>query len=110
MQAPATSYGFPQASSPQHSSESSEWRALLQFASPGSDLDSLASLMQHAFDWSVFLRRAKEHGVLPVVAVHVNDLDCALVPPEVFDQLRELRRAQTVFALQLTAELFRVRE
>src|SRR6266404_4185905 len=108
MQAPATTDGFPQASSPQYSSARSEWRALLQFASPGSDLDRLASLVQHAFDWTVFLQRAKEHGVLPLVAAQVNRLDHALVPPDVFDQLRELRRAHTVFALQLTAELFRL--
>jgi len=108
MQASVTTNGFPRSSSRQDSSEKTEWHALLLSASPRPHLDRLASLVQHPFSWFVFLQGAEEHRVVPLVAASVNQLDHVRIPPEVRDKLRELQRAQTLFALQLTAELFRL--
>jgi hypothetical protein len=110
MQASVTTNGFPRSLSRQDSSEKTEWRALLLCASPRPDLDRLAGIVQHPFNWPLFLLGAEEHRVVPLVAASVNQLDHALIPPEVRDKLRELQRAQTLFALQLTAELFRLLE
>jgi hypothetical protein len=54
------------------------------------------------------LQRAEDHGLTLLLAENVKNLDRSLVPPEMLVKLQELRRAQAVFALQLTAELFRV--
>ena len=108
MHAPATPQRLPQTSSRQGPSQQAEWLALLQCASPRADLDRLASLVQNPFSWPVFLQGAEEHRVIPLVGANVKDLDHALTPSQIRDELRELQRVQTLFALQLTAELFRL--
>lgn len=100
----------PQTSSMQNRGEPAEWLALLQCAAPRPNLDRLARLLQDPVSWPLFLQRSEEHGVVPLLAALIRNLDHELVPPEVPDKLRELQRAQTLFALQLTAELFRVLE
>ena len=106
MHAPATANGFPLSSSRLDSSDEREWLALLQWVSPHLNVDCLAGLVQDPFRWPVFLQHAGEHRVVSLVAARVMDLDQVLIPPEVRDKLRELQRAQTFIALQLTAELF----
>jgi hypothetical protein len=99
---------FPQTFSRQDPRQQAEWLALLQCASPRPELDRLDGLVRHPFSWPVFLQGAEEHCVLPLVAARVNHLDHALTPPEVRHKLLELQRAQALFALQLTAGLFRL--
>ena len=108
MHALATTQKLPQTPSSPDPRQQAEWLALLQCTSPRPDLDRLANVVRDPFSWPVFLRGAEEHCVLPLIAARVKDLDHALIPPEVHDKLRELQRTQTLFALQLTAELFRV--
>ena len=106
MRAPPTTQAVSQTSRRQGGSRRIEWLALLQCALPQSDLDPLPRLFQKPFNWQDFLRDAEEHCVLPLVATRLNHLDHALIPPEVRHRLLELQRAQTLFALQLTAALF----
>src|SRR5712671_5350649 len=108
MHALATTQKFPQTPSSPDPGQQAEWLALLQCTSPRPDLDRLADVVRDPFSWPVFLRGAEEHRVLPLVAARVKDLDHALIPPEVHVKLRELQRTQTLFALQLTAEIFRL--
>jgi Uncharacterised nucleotidyltransferase len=108
MHAPATPQRISQTSSRQDPSQHTEWLALLQCASPRADLDRLASLVQHPFSWPVFLQGAEEHRAVPPVGATVKHLDHALIPPQIRDKLGELQRIQTLLALQLTAELFRL--
>jgi Uncharacterised nucleotidyltransferase len=53
---------------------------------------------------------AEEHGVLGLVASRVRECGEAAVPPEISHELRERERAQVLFALRLTAEMFRLIE
>src|SRR5882757_1608922 len=108
MHSPATTQRFPQTPSSPGPGQQAVWLALLQCSSPRPDLDRVAHVVRDPFSWPVFLRRAEEHCVLPLVAAHVKHLDHALILPEVHIKLRELQRRQTLFALQLTAELFRL--
>jgi hypothetical protein len=91
-------------------SQRADWSALLQCAAPRLTLDRLAPLALDSDSWSLLLQDAEIHGVAPLLAAHVKNLDRGMVPPEVHDRLRELQRSHTLFALQLTAELFRVLE
>src|SRR5712672_1015154 len=108
MHALATTQQFPQTPWSPDPRQQAEWLVLLQCSSPRPDLDRLDDVVRGPFSWPVFLRGAEEHCVLPLVAARVKDLDHALIPPEVHVKLRELQRTQTLFALQLTAELFRL--
>ena len=110
MHAPSTTDEAPQLPSTQSLSTPAEWLVLLQCTTPRPSQDHLADLVQSPFNWPLLLQQAEEHRIVPIVTLRTQNLDHALVPAEVRDKLRELRRAQTVFTLQLTAELFRVLE
>jgi Uncharacterised nucleotidyltransferase len=92
----------------QNRGQPSEWPALLQCAAPHPNLDRLASLIQDSLNWPLLLQHAQQHCVVPLLEERVSDLNPAWVPPEVRDRLRELRRAQTLMTLSLTAELLRL--
>jgi len=66
--------------------------------------------LQDSVDWLVLLQDAESHGVMPLLAERVLNLDPVLVPPDIRDRLRESRRAYTACSLQMTAELFRLLE
>jgi hypothetical protein len=84
-----------------------EWAALLGCATPGASLDRFAGLLQNC-RWPHLLQLAEDHGLTPLLAERVKNLDHAVVPVEVRDKLRKLQRSRAIFALRLTAELFRV--
>jgi hypothetical protein len=110
MHAPLITEKLRQTPSTRNPRQLAEWRVLLECAAPRTSLDGLATLAQNLSTWSRVLPRAEEHGLVPLLAERVKNLDRALVPPEVRERLRELQRAQTLFDLQLTAELFCVLE
>ena len=89
-------------------SRSAEWRVLLECASPrvASDPGDLDSI--NTFDWPGLLQLAGQHGLIPLLAERVKNLDSSRIPPGIFVELCEERRSNAVFALQLAAELFRV--
>jgi Uncharacterised nucleotidyltransferase len=95
-------------SADEHSALSVEWLALLQCANPQFATDRLSEVFSKALDWSRLLTLAEEQGVLPLLTKRLGELDEVAVPSEVRQKLRDAARAQTLFTLSLTAELFRV--
>jgi hypothetical protein len=85
-----------------------EWAALLECASPHPNVSRLHELLRQPIDWSGLQGLADEHGMHPLLAVRLRDLDEPLVPAEMRQKLREWQRSQMVFSLSLTAELFRL--
>jgi Uncharacterised nucleotidyltransferase len=84
-----------------------EWSALLECASPTQDRQRLAGLLPSA-DWTRLLVLAEDHGVTGHLAASLRGLEEDLVPPEIRQELADRRRAQNLFTLRLTAELFRI--
>jgi len=96
--------------SPAHQSGASfrnEWSVLLECASPSLDGQRLRGLLR-SVDWARLLILAEEHGVAGHLAASLRGLEEDLVPPETRQALVDRRRAQVVFTLRLTAELFRI--
>jgi hypothetical protein len=85
----------------------SEWSALLECVSPASDRKRLAGLLRSA-DWAGLFALAEEHGVAGHLAACVRNSADDLVPPEIRQALVDRHRAQILFTLRLTAELFRI--
>jgi hypothetical protein len=65
-------------------------------------------LVCNPLDWSALLTLADEHGMLPLLAMRLREVDQTIVPPEIRQKLRDWQRAQMVFTLSLAAELFRL--
>src|SRR3989441_1287287 len=84
-----------------------EWSALLECASPSCDRQRLRGLLR-SVDWARLLILAEEHGVAGHLAASLRSLKEDLIPPETRQALVDRQRAQVVFTLRLTAELFRI--
>jgi len=82
---------------------------LLECASPAHDLQQLAGLLGSA-DWDRLLVLAEEHGVTGHLAACLSKLTEDSVPREIRQALIDRQRAQILFSLRLTAELFRLLE
>lgn len=87
---------------------SSEWRALLECASPRVDSGLLRQALLPSLDWGRWLALADEHGVLALAARRARECDDLAIPPDVLRNLTERYRAQAFFTLGMTAELFRL--
>jgi len=61
-------------------------------------------------DWDLLLELAEGHRVLGVVAARLKETGFAGVPPEAREKLQGRMRAQHLFSLSMTAELFRILE
>ena len=99
---------FLKASADQSNSLSAEWLALLECANPHADVSRLNDLFRKPLDFCGLLTLADEQGVLPLLTRQLGLLDEGITPAEVGQKLRDAARAQTLFTLSLTAELFRV--
>src|SRR5882672_10361873 len=84
-----------------------EWSALLECASPSCDRQRLRGLLRSA-DWARLLILAEEHGVAGHLTASLRGLKEELIPPETRQALVDRQRAQVVFTLRLTTELFRI--
>ena len=82
---------------------------LVECASPRPDAPRLAELLRGSIDWSALLPLADHHGVLTLLAERKKDLQTP-APPEIRETLRQWQLRHTVFALCLTAEMFRLLE
>jgi hypothetical protein len=89
---------------------SAEWQVLFECARPHSDQGRLNELVRPPLDWAFLLALADDHGMLALLVARLRDLDETIAPPEIRERLRDWQRAQTVFTLSLTAELFRLLE
>ena len=87
-----------------------EWKLLCACASP-LPLSAVAfcSLMAN-LDWDLVLELAEGHRVLGILAARLKETGFAEVPPEAREKLQSRMRAQHLFSLSMTAELFRILE
>jgi hypothetical protein len=87
---------------------SAEWLALLECAKPHNVAARRSELFRKPLDWPRLLTLAENQGLLPLLAKQLGDLDGGIVPSEIRQRLREASRAQMLFTMSLTSELFRV--
>ncbi|MBZ5540928.1 MAG: nucleotidyltransferase family protein [Acidobacteriia bacterium] len=84
-----------------------EWELLRLCAAPQCDLARIRELVQHATGGPAFLARAREHGVLPLLARALHEAAAlADLSPGVRQSLLQSRRAHLLFTLFMSAELF----
>jgi hypothetical protein len=85
------------------------WPVLVECASPHPDPDLLMELLGNSqLDWQVLQTLADDHGVLTLASRRILDCPPGLVPSNIRQELTEWCRAQMLFTLSMTAELFRV--
>lgn len=89
-------------------SSTPEWLALLECVRPGRDPAKLREFLLGRVQWPVLQSLAEEHGMMPLLAARILECGQAAAPPEILEKLRQRQRQQVVFALSLSAELFRL--
>ncbi|MGH9743786.1 MAG: nucleotidyltransferase domain-containing protein [Candidatus Acidiferrum sp.] len=67
-------------------------------------------MLRGAVNWAVLLELTEEHGVLGLVASRLLQGGAQDTSGEILHELRERQRAQVLFTLRLTAEMFRLFE
>jgi hypothetical protein len=70
--------------------------------------DRWKGALQRSLDWSSLLAQADEHSILPLLASRIQELASGSVPPDIKTRLHSWQRAQAIFTLTLTAELFQL--
>lgn len=83
------------------------WPALTCACSGEAGADELSRVLREPLNWNAVLALAEEHGVV----VHLAEALKArshLVPSEILEEIQRRRRRQTVSALSMTVELFRL--
>ncbi|HTQ58584.1 MAG TPA: nucleotidyltransferase family protein [Candidatus Solibacter sp.] len=83
---------------------------LIECARPNPDPRRMKELLSEPVRWPALLELAEEHGLPGIVALRLREFGKEGMPPEILEQLRERQRAQALFTLHLTAELFRLFE
>lgn len=87
-----------------------EWPLLCACAAPSPDLERIRALLAAGIDWDVLMDLADEHSVQGLLANRLETVDSADVPSNAKEKLHERMRAQHIFTLSMTAELFRLLE
>lgn len=87
-----------------------EWELLCLCVSPSVDNTKIAELLTFALDWNVLLELGEEHGVLGILASRLQQVGFDGLPPSAREKLQARMRAQHLFTLSMTAELFRILE
>jgi hypothetical protein len=87
---------------------SAPWALLVECARPNPGIERLDEMLRRLVDWPVFLELAEKHCVFGLAASRFLDCGQGAVPPEILQELRERYRAQALFTLLLTAEMFRL--
>jgi hypothetical protein len=85
-----------------------EWPVLCACVAPSADQEHIRRLLDAALDWDVLLELAEEHSVQGILAKRLQQLEFSGVPSVAREKLQARMRAQHLFTLSLTAELFRV--
>ncbi|MGH9903389.1 MAG: nucleotidyltransferase family protein, partial [Pyrinomonadaceae bacterium] len=70
--------------------------------------DRVRSLLRRDIDWSLLLRSAFTHGLMPILYRNLNDLCPAAVPRDVMEQLRNQFHENAYYNLFRTRELLRL--
>lgn len=85
-----------------------EWNFLLVCASPVRDTSSERGRAVGRLNWNALLTLAAGHGVLGLLATFLRDSPFEGVPAQARARLQDRVRAQQLFNLAQTAELFRI--
>ena len=85
-----------------------EWLLLCACVSPSCDLQRVRQSLAGALDWDALLELADQHAVQGILAKRFEELAFEGVPLTAREKLHARIRAQHLFTLSLTAELFRV--
>jgi hypothetical protein len=85
-----------------------EWALLLECARPQPDLRRLAERLHAPINWASLIAFAEDHCVLGIVAARIASFDENVIPQEQREYLHTWRRAQTLFTMNLTAEMLRL--
>jgi hypothetical protein len=64
----------------------------------------VAALVQEGIDWDYLIRAATDHGLLPLLRLHLPDD----IPQTIFNRLKELSQLNSRFNLLLTGELVKL--
>jgi len=86
-----------------------EWPLLLECCAPKPSLERIRALLGRKPKWKELVSLAEEHGVLAQLDAGVRH-GGADIPEEIDANLRQRHRAQLMFTLSMTAELFRILE
>ena len=85
-----------------------EWKLLCLCATPSAlEPGTFSDAMQN-LNWEILLELAEEHGVQGILATRLHNLDYLNVPTAAREKLQKQMRAQHLFTLSMTAELFRI--
>ena len=83
-----------------------EWPLLLECCAPHPNPERVRTLLVKRPDWRVLISLAEEHGLVAQLDAQLRKTILEGIPEEVNKSLRERHRAQLVFTLGMTAELF----
>lgn len=86
-----------------------EWPLLLECCALGPGLDRIRALVARKPKWKELVSLAEEHGVLAQLDAGIRGAGAG-IPQEMDTNLRQRHRAQLMFTLSMTAELFRLLE
>ncbi|HXN24441.1 MAG TPA: nucleotidyltransferase family protein [Candidatus Dormibacteraeota bacterium] len=70
----------------------------------------IRALAASNLDWADVLARAQEHGVAPLVDLHLREIAAGVAPSEWLGRLQRLCQGNAFINLSMAAELFRVLE
>ena len=87
-----------------------EWPMLLECCAPRANAERLRALIAKGPNWATLLSLAEEHGVISQLHLCLRAQGIEAIPKEIEKSLRERHRAQLLFTLSMTAELFRLLE
>ncbi len=87
-----------------------EWPLLLECCSPKPNSERVCSLLAKEPDWRALTALAEEHGVIAQLDAVLRAMNPERIPEEINESLRVRHRAQLVFTLGMTAELFHLLE
>jgi len=84
------------------------WALLVECARPNPNIERLDEMLRRVEDWPGLLQLAEQHSVSGLAASRFRDGGEGAVPPEILGELKRRHRAQALFTLRLTAEMFRL--
>jgi hypothetical protein len=85
-----------------------EWAFLCACVSPLASLERMRTLLAGELNWEVLLEMVDQHGVQGILASRFEEAGFVGVPVQAREKLQSRMRAQHLFTLSLTAELFRI--
>lgn len=83
-----------------------EWPLLLECCAPHPNHERVCSFLARKPDWRALISLAEEHGVVAQLDTVLRAASPESIPEDINKSLRERHRAQLVFTLGMTAELF----